>query len=190
MSIQSFINSPFNKPAPIPAPVVYSLVDLHTPGVAAQVPQNVGADILDYDLIRDATGVNTLTLVVPAGTYNLEMVACFSPSSNDQILSYGQILLYDTVANVVLAESQGYSGACATSNVDAFWIFNHEQLIKFTTQKTVSLTFNYAENLQVLDIRTGNIPTPQLGVTGAVNYTPRITFTKVPDEPTVIIPTF
>lgn len=190
MSIRSFINSPYNKPAPIPAPVVYELVDLNTPSVAVQVPANVGSDILDYKLLRDVTGVNTLSLVVPAGTYNLQMVACFSPSNNDQVLSYGQILLYDTVANVVLAESQGYSGICQRSNVDAFWIFNHEQLIKFTTQKTVSLIFNYAENLNPLEIRTGNIPTPALGITGVVDYTPKITFTKVPDEPNVIIPTF
>jgi hypothetical protein len=190
MSIQSFINSPYNKPAPIPAPVVYTLANQYLPSVSAQVPQSPDDNIYDFQLIKDATNSNVLTLVVPAGTYNLQMLACFGPANNDQTIAYGQLLLYDTIANVVLAESTGFSGISKADNVNAYWIFNHEQLIKFTTSKTVSLIYQYADSNGPLDIRTGNIPTPYAGLTGAVNYNPKVILTKVPDEPLVIIPTF
>jgi hypothetical protein len=190
MSIQSFINSPFNKPAPIPAPVVYSLENLWKPSVAKQVPVAPDDEIFDFEIVKNDTDTATLTLVVPAGTYNLQMLACFSPANNDQLLSYGQLLLYDTVSNTVLAESQGYSGVSQADNVGVFWIFNHEQLIKFTTSKTISLLFQYSESKGPLDIRTGTVPTPRAGITGVVSYNPRAVLTKVPDEPTVIIPTF
>ena len=191
MSVRSFIDSPYNKPAPI-IPTVLSLVNLRDKGEeheVNQLPANNGETIGKVDIVVQNTDplpapADRITLTVPAGTYNLAMFGAYKAQANVSTVAYAQLVLLDTVSSEILTESSSTSYEC--SNVDfAYCVFNHEQLIRFTEPKTVTLQFWYSNSNNMVVAFTEKKTNP----TG-YDYNPRAIFTKVPDEPSQIIPTF
>ena len=150
MSIQSFINSPFNTsnatvPAiPAPALTIVNLKPGNVTGAIAEMPANPGgANIGKVNAIYDAAG-NPLTLFVPAGTYNATLYLPVIPTDNDSnIGSMQAVVVNNATGNVVLSSS---TESFIVSNVDySVFVFDVEDLVTIPADITVRFEVWYSD---------------------------------------------
>jgi len=163
MSIQSFINSPFNKsnstiPA-TPAPPL-EIVNLKPPGVGGSIailPANPGGlNIGKVNAIYNADGT-TRTLFVPAGTYNATLYLPIIPTSNDSSISSMQaVIVNNATGDVVLSSS---TESYVVTNVDfSVFVFDVEDLITIPADITVRFEVWYADATQQFAVSNRDSP--------------------------------
>lgn len=123
MSISSFINSP--KP-------VYTVVN-----TAGSIVLPTGADLETVEVITDATDV--LTVSVPAGTYDLQMIAGINPANGADLTvgaSFLQLVDITDLTSTVIAQSNSASFSGTGANV--ILTFNHTQRIVLPPKPAVA----------------------------------------------------
>ena len=123
MSISSFINSP--KP-------VFTVVN-----TAGSIVLPTGADLETVEVITDATDV--LTVSVPAGTYDLQMIAGINPANGADLTvgaSFLQLVDITDLTSTVIAQSNSASFSGTGANV--ILTFNHTQRIVLPPKPAVA----------------------------------------------------
>jgi len=121
MSISSFINSP--KP-------VYTVIN-----TAGPIDVPAGAPLESFEIITD--GTDPLTVSVPAGTYDLQMIAGINPNNGNETIGLSVLQLVDITdaGSIVLAQSNSASFYGAGANV--IIAFNHTQRIVLPVKPAV-----------------------------------------------------
>jgi hypothetical protein len=166
MSISSLINSPRAK---------YEIKNLKTltDVFKAQVlAVNNGVASVVTNIVSDAAGTTPLTLTIPAGTYDFQMVGTIGTALVDTTIHYAQLFIVDTTSGVAIGSSSSKSfvtstsltnvgpaavGTDVTSTAKMFFNFNETVRIVLTSSSTtVRLDLVYAGLNNACFIYTGN----------------------------------
>jgi len=102
------------------------------------IPANATGDLIQIYAIQTSTG-SKKTLTIPAGTYNIQMIATLGSAIADTLVSCAQLGLFDSTTNYLIATSQScpYIGGADPSN--SFTQINTTQRVVFTSSTTVEV---------------------------------------------------
>lgn len=158
MSIQSYINSPFNKggssttPAtPAPALTIVNAKTEPVSGFIKEMAATPGGAIAKVDALFDLAGV-VQTLYVPAGIYNATIYVPIVPTAADGYIGTVQAVVVNTATNaaVLTSNTVSFSGGAAT-DYEAL-IFDTEDLITIPADINVKLQVWYGNSTSIFQV--------------------------------------
>ena len=179
MSIQSFINSPFNKSSStLPATqspaleIVNAKVDAVS-GYISEMAATAGGNISKVDALFDVSGA-VLPLFVPAGTYNATIYVPIQPTSADGFIGTVQAVIVNTATNgaVLTSNTVSFSAGAAT-DYEAL-IFDTEDLITIPADITVKLQIWYGNSVEIFQVV--NKPNPFDPLNATARWNPYLSF--------------
>ena len=132
-----------NSPNP---PYLYKIENAYTNPLDADigpaVPTDITGDLIDIEIIQNADG-SPQTLTLPAGTYNIQMIATIGTAESDAEIYNAILALVDNgTGNIItITNSNVLFGGNVPTN--SFAIFNETHRIVLTSQTVVRLLLKY-----------------------------------------------
>jgi hypothetical protein len=142
MSNYALINSPNS-------PFEYYMENENSPIL---IPSNTTGALIPVIAIQTSTGT-TKTLTIPAGTYNIQMIATLGSAIADTSIYCAQLALFNNTTGVLIATSQSCPYIGGDDPTNSFTHINTTQRIVLTSDTIVKvvLLFTYAsQNFNII----------------------------------------
>ena len=138
MSNYALLNSP-NPPYDYTIENAY----LSAPNIGQTLTTDTTGDLKVLNIIQNADG-STQTLTLPAGTYEIQMIATIGATNIDAIINYASLGLVDDVASELITMTTANTYISSPVSNKFFNYFYNTQRIVLTSQTTVRLVLFYA----------------------------------------------